>query len=109
MNRDEGSKCVLNEEEDWVEIDNVMFQKPFVEKPVDAEDHNVYIYYPTGAGGGSQRLFRKVWNGQTDMIDFLIETIYRLGTSLVNTPVKCMYGKPGLLFMRILCQQMAQM
>jgi inositol hexakisphosphate/diphosphoinositol-pentakisphosphate kinase len=66
MNRDKGSSCVLNEEEDWVEVGNVMFQKPFVEKPVDAEDHNVYIYYPTGAGGGSQRLFRKVGNKSSE-------------------------------------------
>ena len=48
------------ETEDSIEVNGVVFQKPFVEKPINADDHNVYIYFPVSAGGGSQRLFRKV-------------------------------------------------
>uniref|UniRef100_A0AAV2L3P0 Inositol hexakisphosphate and diphosphoinositol-pentakisphosphate kinase n=1 Tax=Knipowitschia caucasica TaxID=637954 RepID=A0AAV2L3P0_KNICA len=62
LNRDPAhpQECSLVEGEDHVEVNGEVFHKPFVEKPVCAEDHNVYIYYPTSAGGGSQRLFRKI-------------------------------------------------
>lgn len=45
--------------------------KPFVEKPAYAEDHNVYIYYPLSMGGGSKRLFRKARSDWRDWIDCL--------------------------------------
>ncbi len=44
------SENTLIEHDDHVEVNGVVFNKPFVEKPVSAEDHNIYMYYPTSAG-----------------------------------------------------------
>ena len=38
---------VLQEFDDHIEVNGVTVHKPFVEKPVNAEDHNIAIYYPT--------------------------------------------------------------
>ena len=46
--------------DDTIDIRGHTLSKPFVEKPVSAEDHSVYLYFPSDYGGGSQRLFRKV-------------------------------------------------
>lgn len=54
------SDVTLHEIDDGLEINGHLFHKPFVEKPISAEDHNIYIYFPSDYGGGSQRLFRKV-------------------------------------------------
>jgi len=39
-------------QEDYVELDGVRIDKPFVEKPASGEDHNVHIYYPHSMVGG---------------------------------------------------------
>lgn len=56
----DGEEDELVEHDDHIEVNGVVIHKPFVEKPVDADDHNLAIYYPTSAGGGCKKLFRKV-------------------------------------------------
>eukprot|EP00760_Papus_ankaliazontas_P025060 PhM_4_TR2465/c0_g1_i1/m.88799/K13024/PPIP5K, VIP; inositol-hexakisphosphate/diphosphoinositol-pentakisphosphate 1-kinase len=51
---------VVEESEDEIIVNGRKMEKPFVEKPVDSEDHNIIIYYHSKDGGGSRHLFRKV-------------------------------------------------
>ena len=71
-----GREVILREDGDAIIIDGHVVEKPFVEKPVDGEDHNVYIYY---RGGGGRRLFRKVSLESTR--ENLADTRHRSGTS----------------------------
>jgi hypothetical protein len=80
-------EVVLTEDGDAIIVGDTVVMKPFVEKPVDGEDHNVYIYYK---GGGGRRLFRKVIFGMLELgkrcvchADFRSQR--RLETSPVNT------------------------
>ncbi|KAL0887885.1 hypothetical protein Bca101_011868 [Brassica carinata] len=54
------------EEEDFIEVNGEIFWKPFVEKPVNGDDHSIMIYYPSSAGGGMKELFRKVGNRSSE-------------------------------------------
>ncbi|CAM9705273.1 unnamed protein product, partial [Phaeothamnion confervicola] len=56
-----------------LQVNGVRMYKPFVEKPVDAEDHNIHIYYPQAAGGGSKRLFRKVGDRSSEFYPHVSE------------------------------------
>ncbi|XP_077210138.1 inositol hexakisphosphate and diphosphoinositol-pentakisphosphate kinase VIP2-like isoform X2 [Tasmannia lanceolata] len=54
------------EQEDFVEVHGKRFLKPFVEKPIDGDNHSIMIYYPSAAGGGMKQLFRKVGNRSSE-------------------------------------------
>lgn len=60
----EDDEVMLKEYEDFIMINGEKLNKPFVEKPVNAENHEIKIYYSslTPCGSGYNVLFRKTNN-----------------------------------------------
>ncbi|RUS29846.1 hypothetical protein BC938DRAFT_480168 [Jimgerdemannia flammicorona] len=60
---------------DTIRIGDKVIKKPFVEKPVSGENHNIHIYYDSARGGGGRKLFRKEFMEVDDAEDVKVYTI----------------------------------
>lgn len=86
--------------EGTVQVGNVVLKKPFLEKPVNSEDHNINIYLNNEQGGGGRHLFRKVRLLRYSYLKTHLVHLNRLETSQVSLMQTLIFPLPkGLGFM----------
>jgi len=73
--------ATVEESDDFIIYNGRKLMKPFVEKPIDGDDHNIWIYYPLAVGGGCKKLIRKT-DDKSSEFDPFCNKIRRTGAYL---------------------------
>jgi len=69
---DQPLRVELLDNGDVLSVNGVLLRKPFVEKPVNENEHDIIIYYPGITGGGARKLFRTWGSKPSEFIPDLV-------------------------------------